>query len=135
MIKVIDRSTMFSHMKDCANVFVADGKYALPQKKWLADFAPKWRALKNTKKWCDKYDCDDFSMAFKLACQEAHWESGQTDCDGLAVGILHYCPDTGGGHAINWAITDEGVVYIEPQTGEFICLSESELRTRFFVYA
>ena len=135
MIRIIDRAEIFRVFDGMGNVFVADGKYALPCKQWIQDFAHKWRKIANTKTWADKYDCDDFAMAFKLAVQEAHWQSDQTTNDGLAVGIVHYHSDRGGGHAINWAVTEDGLIYIEPQTGEIICLSEQELRSRFFVYA
>lgn len=133
MIKKLKTAEIFALIKapngHCQN---ADGSYDLPARDWLISYCMKWVSARQA--WTDKFDCDDFAFAFKVACQEAH-RMGAGTSDGLAVGVVFFCPDKGGGHAINFAVVDNNeVIFIEPQTGERICLSKSELASVFFVY-
>lgn len=132
MIKALSASAIMAMFKSVGHCQNADGHYDLPSLNWLLDYCIKW--VSQRAPWTEKFDCDDFAFAFKVACQEAH-RKGSGLSDGLAVGVIFYRPDRGGGHAINFAVVgDNEVVFIEPQTGERLCLTKSELESVFFVY-
>lgn len=120
---------------DVHTVIVADAEYTLPTKEiLLGAFKEKWVAQKQDYEL--RYDCDDFAFAYKIESQKKH-ACGDTETDGQAIGVVFYLVDGNPmkGHAINWADTDQGLIYIEPQTGEEVELTTGELASRFFVYA
>jgi len=110
-------------------VAVSDATYALPTKRWLLAMAKEHAAKLG--RWRKAFDCDDFAMSLKVETQKMHREA---DVDGLAVGVCFYRRDKGGAHAINWAVSRNGLYFIEPQTGREVWLSESELQSVYFVY-
>ena len=111
-----------------AKIFVTDGTYARPTSTYLLgqfyDFYQAWMTEHNLYKWRDKWDCDNFSSTFYVFSQMCHTKSDRPE-EGIAVGELFYFPPAGG-HAINLAITEKGLIIIEPQTGKEMMLEDFE---------
>lgn len=126
-----------------ARVFSADRAYALATLGYLLGAFYRWfkdemfRVVGN--EWNKRFDCDDFARFFAawaaLANRIADKAEGHPE--GLAVGECWFKQDSGGGHAINIALTeiDEAlaVVFIEPQNGKRLALSQSECHSIFYV--
>lgn len=122
-------------------IFIADADYAIPKKNWLLNkFYPnfrQWLKSNNLDVWHEYNDCDDFATRYRTFSQMCHARSGRKIEEALAVGEMFYQIDNGGGgHAINCAVVLENqnpkIICIEPQTGQEIFLSESELRSCWF---
>lgn len=126
-----------------ARVFSADRDYGLATLAYLLGAFYRWfkdemfRVVGN--EWNKRFDCDDFARFFAawaaLANRIAKKVGGHPE--GLAVGECWFVQDTGGGHAINIALTEIGdvltVVFIEPQNGKRLELSETERHSIFLV--
>lgn len=116
------------------HVMCYDTTYARPTAAWLVDkFYPWWKVNRwnsNLDKWTRKNDCDNFARAYAVACQDAHAETEQGD-EALAVGEFCYIGSSHvkGSHAIICAFTDEGRIFIEPQTGQRLKLTPEEIQT------
>lgn len=122
---------------------LADTDYACPTLRWLQ--GPFWdsfqadRWAKGLRVWERKNDCDNFARAYAQHAQDCHALSRRTqDADssteGLAVGEIFYTQEkSGGGHAIVCAFTDAGRLFIEPQNGLTLALTEREIDSIFFV--
>ena len=84
--------------------------------------------------WSPKFDCDDFARLFCALIMLAHFQGQGSAAEGVAVGEIHYFQkaDPTKGHAIVCAYTDAGRIFIEPQTGEELKLTNEEIRTVFF---
>jgi len=138
MIRVIDPKDLSLHFlnvkDDC--LITADASYSLPDYVWTKEMLRIW--AREVPAWLDKFDCDDISFLFKARMQSLH-AAGHGKTDGVACGVVFYHRDRGGGHAICWVVTvingEQKLIYIEPQTGEEICLSRQESESRWFVYA
>ncbi len=114
------------------NVVFADRHYAVPKRDWLLVVAKEHRL--DSPPYMLSWDCDDAALSLKVRCQTLHAANNPLVC-GLAVGIMFYRQDSGGYHAINWSVTPQGTLwFLEPQTGEALCLSDTELRSVVFVY-
>lgn len=117
------------------------GSYAVPTLAWLQgpfwDFfrAELWdRDLSN---WKVRWTCRDFARRYASLAQEC-WAAtaGGTTDDGVAVGELWFTPHNsppGIGHAICPAVTDQGRVYIDPQSNLKCTLSPEEYESRYFL--
>jgi len=107
----------------------SDSTFNLPTKTWLfSKFYPYFsKELERLGiiEWSEKFDCEDFAAMYKILCQVCHKNSRSTQ-GGLAVGAVDYQKDSGEYHCINIAFTDQGLVFIEPQTGKELKLSENE---------
>lgn len=120
-----------------ASVQIADRAYSLPSSEWFPKFN-RWFRHQMAKlvgdRWNARFDCDDFARFFASFCQLANYQTNEAKrAEGLAVGELFFRRDDGQGHAINLALTEKGVQFIEPQNGEFLELSESEKTSIWFV--
>jgi hypothetical protein len=122
----------------CPHIVTADRDYAEVKKSYLLGAYYSW--FKNflygggndpTIVWDATFDCDDFARLFCALLQLAHFRNKRTNEEGVAVGEIHYMQDTGGGHAIVCAFTDEGRIFIEPQTGLEMKLSNNEIASIF----
>lgn len=117
--------------------FFYDTTYAKPKLAWLTDKFWPWfknaRWKSNTDKWTRKNDCDNFARAYCVFAQDAHADTPLNDDEGLAVGEFCYVRSSGEAHAIVVALTDVGLVYIEPQTGEVLGLTPQEKSSCFRV--
>jgi hypothetical protein len=116
-----------------------DVGYAEVNSAWLAGYYDSFRNSlfrEGVVKWDVRFDCNHFADTYAALAQLRFFvESFQsrTAAQTLAIGVVWYRPDKGGGHAINCALTERGLIYIEPQTGAEVTLSESEIASRFLV--
>ena len=61
-----------------------------------------------------KFDCDDYAYNYWVWCRNLYAKQetiGHAPC----VGVCKYP-----GHVLNWALTDQGLKFFEPQTGKFV---------------
>jgi hypothetical protein len=104
---------------------LADTRYAMPTENWLAStFADYYQSKLSdvglTDWRLDLWDCDNFTRAAALFCDNLH--ARDTDAPkgtGLAFGEFWYRDKTVGAHAINVAVTKDSnglrPVFFEPQ--------------------
>lgn len=117
--------------------------YAVPTLEWLR--GPFWEFFKarywstNSDKWKFRWECRDFARAYACAAQEC-WGNMNLelapDSDALAVGEIWFVPealDASKGHAICPAITDVGLVFIDPQNNSLWQITEAQLASRYFL--
>lgn len=120
-----------------APCYLCDLTYAKPTFRWLSSTFYPWfwehRTNLGLKNWTRKNDCDNFARAYAQAAADAHALTSGNELEGLAVGEFWYHQAKGGGHAIVIAWTDLGRVFIEPQTGFRMNLTEAEIDSCFFV--
>lgn len=90
-------------------------------------------------RWDRKFDCNRFAGLWIGLAQARYaaeqWHS-RTAPQALALGEVWYRPEgapPGVGHAIVSAVTERGLVFIEPQTGALLTLTPAELGSRYFV--
>lgn len=91
---------------------------------------------KGVVKWEGNFDCDKFSLAFHSFAQiKYHRQSFHASGIGksIAIGEIYFYTRAGNWHAINFAITEVGLVFIEPQTGEEVFLTDGEIQSIGFV--
>jgi hypothetical protein len=119
--------------------FTPDKSYALVNRKWIKSFYNEWREdlfKKGVIRWDDKFDCNKFAASFCAAAQIAYFNSSYGDSSkpqALAIGEIWYYPAYNQRpHAIVCAIADDGVIFLEPQTGEELKLLPIELSSIFF---
>jgi hypothetical protein len=112
-----------------AEVFITDGDYGRPTTDYLTgkfyEFYSGWLSDHNLSQWRSTWDCDNFSSTYYVFCQMCHAKADRKE-EGIAVGELFYKQDAGGGHAINLAVTEKGIIIIEPQNGQEMTLSKKE---------
>ncbi|MCP3685417.1 MAG: hypothetical protein GY861_22425 [bacterium] len=127
------------------HVIVPDSSYALLTKKfllgggysgyesWLFDFV-------SIGGWNYRFDCDDRAASYKLYMRGLHYYHNQNNADGaesVAVGDCYYLLAKDKGHAINVAIiyedNDYRKLYIEPQSGNELELSDLERNSIWYV--
>lgn len=117
---------------------MSDVDYALPKASWLTgtfyDFYRAWRFDHNLNEWSTKNDCDNFASLFFAFAQICHAKGDRVE-EGIAVGQMFYGlnGDRTKSHSINVAVTDKGVIAIEPQTGKLVQLSKAEKDCVYFV--
>lgn len=120
-----------------ASVFVPDRSYSLASSHWFDAFNLWFRGKMFDfvgDSWDQRFDCDDFARFFAAFCQLANYRTRHDSrAEGLAVGEVFFRKDNGGGHAINVAMTEKGIQFIEPQNGDFIGLSQTEKQSIWFV--
>lgn len=113
-------------------VICMDETYALPTKRWIADvFAPYFRGFLEhigAAGYAPQNDCENFSAEAWVRAARCHAKTHTRTEQGLAFGIFNYHSETLGGHSINTAYTDEGVVFWEPQKQEFLTLTVKEIQ-------
>lgn len=65
----------------------------------------------------DKYwDCDDYALSYWAWCRLLY----ARDNKGAAAPFIGYCKSSAINHVFNFAITESGLLFIEPQTGKVI---------------
>jgi hypothetical protein len=113
-------------------LIVSDETYAKPTAAWLRDTFWPWfqkqRFDLGLHNWDRRSDCDNFARAYAQACADCHALTAGEDSEGLAVGEFFYVGSSHvkGPHAIIVAFTDEGKIYIEPQSGQRLALNPTE---------
>lgn len=116
---------------------LTDETYSAPRSDWLLkDFSVWYKDVLNRlgagTYLAEAQDCDDFADSFKVFAAICHRRTGVKTA--LSVGVMHYFPREMTGHAINIALTsDKGIIYIEPQTGNMINLTEKEKKSACLV--
>lgn len=101
--------------------FLADTYYKPCRADWLTGEFDDWfrAALKalDLEKWVEENgDCDDKACLYSVLARICHAKTPGSAGTALPVGELWFTQKTGGGHAVNVAVTsDQGVVFIEPQ--------------------
>lgn len=115
--------------------------YAVPTLAWIqgpcyAAFRNRYWA-ENLSRWTVRWECRDFARAFACFAQEC-WATTQAASleDGVAVGEIWFRPDPNDltkGHAICPIFTENGLQYLEPQTGKLWPMSPEQLASRYFL--
>ncbi len=134
-------STIFNEFPNAHSV-LADVAYKTVDVNWMkSQFYDYFRSdlfSKGIVKWDKKFDCDKFAKYFAALIQVKYfvdnfqsWNPGES----LAVGEIYY--KVGGndkkGHAINCVYLKNGFMFFEPQTGQFVDLSDVEKKSVFLV--
>jgi hypothetical protein len=118
---------------------LTDETYARPTAAWLRDMFWPWFQRKRwdlgLSRWARKNDCDNFARAYAQYAADCHALTAGEEAEGLAVGEFCYIGTTHakGPHAIVVAFTDEGKIYVEPQTGQRLALTPTEELSCFAV--
>ena len=114
------------------SAFTPDAVYSQVNSAWLKTFYPTFREeifRHGVVRWDDRFDCNHFAGYFVALAQTEFylgaWRSG-TPAQSLAIAQFWYITKTGQGHAIVAALTERGEVFIEPQTGEELHLTDDE---------
>lgn len=118
-------------------------EYAVPTVNWLQtkfwDYFSKRLWDSNVSKWKVRWECRDFARAYACMAQEcwANTVGVDSPADALAVGEIWFrqYPNelTKPGHAVCPAITDRGLVFIEPQNNTLCEMSSEQLASRYFL--
>lgn len=128
------------HLPDCRTNFGALN-YAVPTLKWVQgpfyDFFIKrrWNATLGT--WQRRYECRDFVRAYCADMVEC-WalDNHLSDDDSIAVGEIWFSPTPqlpgSAGHAVASLITDQGLVFLDPQNNKLWPMSPAQFASRFF---
>lgn len=124
--------------------FTPDAAYAVVSSAWLAGYYERFRAdlfAKDVTGWEGRFDCNKFAAAYCAGAQLEFYRDNfhaRTPAQALAVGEVWFKPERparagdASGHAIVAAITERGVVFIEPQTGNEVRLTAGELASIYF---
>lgn len=144
----------YNNKKLPRNFIISDANYFCPQKDFLFnEIVPKYwvwlEALKLTK-WQHDWDCDNFADAFKLFTCGYYNQNIDCQAEGIGVGVINYMANlraednSKGGHAINIAyiqssnnsdaINNFHIIFIEPQKGSELQLSQEEFDSIWTVY-
>lgn len=117
-------------VKNCQKVTFSDENYSIVKSSWVFDTFYPWfqgeLSRYGISAWDKKFDCDDFAALFRVLCQVCHLKSAPSKTDGLGVGEVSYDKDETSPHAINVVLTDNGPIFIEPQSGKQLILTKNE---------
>lgn len=130
------------------NCVAGDSSYFCPTRELVQnDLYPnfkKWLGALNLGKWYHKWDCDNFSDAFKVFSNGYYFNTVESNAESIAIGIIHYVAEKraesgiGGGHAGNLIYLNNAnnieLSYFEPQNGRLYNLSDGEFRSISFLY-
>jgi hypothetical protein len=130
------------------NNIIVDGTYETVDAQLLQDkiFPLYWRWMSSMRvtKWAHKWDCDNFSEAFRVFACGYFYNTIESAADSIAIGIIHYNSNsreengTQGPHAINVALNFENglvtPIFIEPQACKIINLKEEEYQSIWLLY-
>jgi hypothetical protein len=119
------------------------GSYAVPTLKWLQgpfyDVFRKRLWDENLHKWKKRFACRDFAALYRATAIEC-WGASDgvvSEDDGLSVGEIWFDPTPADpfdpNHGIVPAITDRGLLFIEPQNNTLWPMSDEQFASRFFL--
>lgn len=121
------------------NTFTPDVAYAIVNSKWLEGFYKRWRSDlfdKGVVHWDNRFDCNKFAASYCAAAQIEFYNAtfhSRTNAQALAIGEMWYRPDNAKtNHAIVIVISERGIIYIEPQNGKEVKLSNKEKSSIYF---
>ena len=129
----------FEYLLMYDRIFRGDGNFFVPAKSWYEEEFFAWYELQlrhyHVRGYIASWDCDKFAGAFDLFGNICHAQTNARISESLAIAEIHYLPDQGiNRHAINAVIVDKKELkFIEPQTPEFIELSDSEQKSITFM--
>lgn len=123
--------------------FITDADYATPSKKWIQgeffNLYRKWLWDHNLFTWKEYGDCDNFAFTFYCFANMCHAKTmqirerqGLPTVQGISVGIMFFKQKNYGGHAINFIVTEDEFLYLEPQNGQWLNLSKEERESCWF---
>jgi hypothetical protein len=119
-----------------SRVQLADDNYVLPTRKYVNDVilvAYSKFVADNRLSYSSRFDCDDYARLFAMFASLCNNLDGPAGYQGIAVGELWYMKEELIGkttHAINVIVTsDQEVIFIEPQSGNLIHLSDAEIKS------
>jgi hypothetical protein len=122
-------------------VRLGDLSYAEVDSSWLHGWYDTFRselARQGIVRWEQRFDCNhfaDFYSALAQASFHRHTFHDFTPAVALALGPFWYRRDDGrGGHAVVQVLTDRGRIFIDPQSGDEVPLSENEVASAFLQY-
>lgn len=136
--------TLYSNIQFTnAKVYCFDSKYTTVNLEWLQKTYYKEFKKELFKdgvvNWVGSFDCDKFSRFYSIYLQTKflleHF-ADRTGPQSVAVGNLFYYigADEKKGHAINIIFKEDNTfVYLEPQTGELVTLTEMERDSVFLI--
>lgn len=115
-----------------------DKRYAVIHSAWLRDFYGEYRAelcRLGIVKWDERYDCNRFAGFYAELARVKFFASqfySWTNATAPAIAPYWYIRDNDASrHAIVVALTERGAVFVEPQTGAELQLSQHERATGF----
>lgn len=122
-------------------VILKDTAYAEVSSAWLRGYYDDFRKTlfrEGVVRWEETFDCDDFASFFVSLASVRYFTttwSTSREAQSLALGEYWYRPQglRGQAHAIVTAVTERGQIYIEPQSGQEVRLTDDEKLSRFYV--
>lgn len=138
----IDRIALKAHLdesfifNDCGQI--SHQIYLVPTRKWIEKvFVPYWfeyRKRNNLMYDVDSTNCESFAF-------QSHFASQSIEGTNVSFGVIFYKPDITDplkGHAVNIILVNEGdfltIVFWDPQTSQFVTLSNNEVASCSFFY-
>lgn len=118
-------------------VVLPDEGYAQVRSAWLPGYYQEFREdlfRRDVVKWEGRFDCNKFATAYASGAQMRFYRDqfhSWNPAQALAIGEVWYLSPRGP-HAINVALTDRGMLFIEPQTGQEITLSSVEKQSIYY---
>lgn len=116
-----------------------DSAYSEVNSAWLKSYYDQFRSAlhrEGVTKWDARFDCDDFA-AFYIALAKIKFFAATfhaaTRSQTLALAECYYMHSPVTAHAIVFAVTERGPLYIEPQTGQEVALTQAQINSRFLV--
>ncbi len=73
----------------------------------------------------DKFDCENFAMLTSARVSERY----QLNTCGIAIGQSPW-----GEHGYNILVTEHGLIYFEPQTGDYIPVEDGSYKARMVIF-
>jgi hypothetical protein len=117
--------------------FLPDQGYAIVHKAWLSAYYDVFKAdlfAKDIVGWEGRFDCNKFATAYASGVQMRFYRDqfhSRLPAQAAAVGEVWYS-GINGPHAVNIALTEQGPVFIEPQTGKFLSISPQEVASIYY---
>lgn len=119
-------------------VILGDESYAEVNSQWLPKFYPHFRAelfRLGIVRWDGNFDCNRFADLYTGVAQIVYFREAfhsSMGAQALALGPFWYRRDDGRGtHAIVQVLTEQGLIFIDPQTGIQIELTPTERASAF----
>jgi len=119
----------------------------------------RWLKSINLGRWYHKWDCDNFADAFKTFVDGYYFNVIESTAESISIGVVFYNAKArtesglSGGHAINVVflnneknlnnpallptqneLANTTMVFLEPQNGQIINMTESEFNSIWFFY-
>lgn len=133
--RVISRAEMRSQLPGAA---LGENAYAEVNSAWLLKWYPTFRDKLfkiGIVKWDERFDCNRFA-AFYTDLAQASFASeafhSRSPAQALALGTFWYQRANGqGAHAIIQAMTERGRIFIDPQSGQEVHLTNGEVQSGY----